>query len=130
MKARNSLGSAATDGQEWLQCLPLPGTRALCVVPTLQLLAWTPDSQTHHHPLPQFFSSQARPKRQPGASTRLQAASHDTHKPTEGNQVGNSMGDPRPVPPGQELPLPTGATVPSQQLSWTTFMVQQITATD
>jgi hypothetical protein len=44
--------------------------------------------------------------------------------------MGDSKGDLRPVLPGQGLPLPTRAYFPSQQLSWTTIMVQQNTATD
>jgi hypothetical protein len=44
--------------------------------------------------------------------------------------MGDSKGDSRPVSQGQELPLPTRAYFPSQQLSWTAIMVQQNTATD
>jgi hypothetical protein len=39
-------------------------------------------------------------------------------------------GDAWPVPEGQGFPLPTWASFPSQQLSWTTILVQQETATN
>jgi hypothetical protein len=122
-----SPGSAATDWQEWLQCHLIPGTRALCAVPTLPLWVWTPDCQTHHHSLPQFFSCQACPQRRLWAPARLQTAADNPYRPTEGHQVGNWKRDPRPVPSGQRPPLPTGSFFPSQQLSWTTILVQQNT---
>jgi hypothetical protein len=128
-KAGKGLGSAAMDGEKWLQGLLVLGTCALSSFPTLKLWEGLPNSQTHHHPLPQFFGSQACSQRRLRAPTRLQTTFYDSYRPSEGHQMGHGKRDTWSVPEGQGLPLPSRTFFPSQQLSWVTIWVQQYTAT-
>ncbi len=47
--------SAAKNREHQLQSLPVPGTLAISLFPTLQLRVWPPDSKAHHYPSLQFF---------------------------------------------------------------------------
>jgi hypothetical protein len=68
------------------------------------------------------------PLRQRGM-TRNKCSKATPYRPQEGHQRGDCKGDAWLVPEGQGFPLPTWASYPNQQLSWTTILVQQETAT-